>query len=287
MIISCETCADLSPELIEQNNISVLDMLYYVNETEHNQNNQLSSKEFYNKMREGAKTSTTQINQIVAQEYFEQLLLQKEDIIHLSLSSGLSGTYNNLKAAADQLNATNTNKIYVVDSLGACGGIGLLTLIAKQLSNTKTTNQVFEEIEQIKNNLAHIFTVSDLKYLYKGGRVSRGSFVIGNMLNIKPVLKVNQEGKLVPTTKVMGRKKSINTLCSLFEEQTQNTDYPIIICHADCEQDAQALAQKIEEKSGKKPQILDLGFVIGAHSGPETLALFFVGKENCKCDNIK
>ncbi len=282
MIISCESCADLSAELILQNNISVLDMVYYVNETEHNQSNPLSSKEFYNKMREGAKTSTSQTNQIVAEEYFENLLQQNEDIIHLCLSSGLSGTYNNTKAAAETLNAKNTKQNYVVDSLGACGGIGLLTLIAKQLSKTKTAKEVFEELETIKHNLAHIFTVSDLKYLYKGGRVSKGSFVIGSMLNIKPVLKVSQEGKLVPTTKVMGRKKSISTLCSIFEEQVQQTEYPILICHADCEEDANTLANKIEEISGKKPQILDLGFVIGAHSGPETLALFFVGKDGCK-----
>lgn len=239
--------------------------------------------EFYGKMRAGSMPTTAQVNPEEARLLFEPYLKEGKDILHIAFSSGLSGTYNSCRIAVEELREEYPDRIItIIDSLAASLGQGLLVYLTQKLKEEGADMQTAAEwAENHRKNIVHLFTVDDLNHLYRGGRVSKTTAVLGGMLNIKPILHVDDEGKLIPIGKVRGRKKSILELASLMDEKLgshKDTCDTIFISHGDCLEDAKILAEKIKARYQINTEIINyVGSVIGAHSGPGTLALFFVG----------
>ena len=228
-------------------------------------------------MREGSTPTTAQINEYSAKEYFTNLLKNGEDILHINFSSALSGTYNTMVRVANELNKTNKNKIVIIDSLNASMGEGLLVLKAVELKNSgKTIEEINTELKNLIPKVCSFFTVEQLKYLVRGGRVGKLSGIVGTVLNIKPVLTVDKNGKLVSYKKVISRKKSINELANIVSEKIADKTN-VYICHAVCKEDANKLAEHLKDTLGIHPIITDLTQVIGCHTGPGLIAVFFFG----------
>lgn len=279
-IIATDSTCDLPKEMLREMDIYSRDMLYFVNDICYGKSDadQLDFHEFYDAMRNGARTSTSMINEDDARTFLSELLTQEKDILYLSFASVLSGTYENFKRIAEELNAVNEHKVYVVDSKCASGGEGLfVTLVAEKRKSGATFEETCKYADEIRDRVIHYFVVEDLKYLARGGRLSKGSAFFGNLLNIKPVLHVDELGRLVPIKKVMGRKKSLNALIEKIEERYNKESETIYITHGDCYDDAKYVADAVTEKFGLPVKIMPLGFVIGSHSGPGTVALFFTG----------
>lgn len=281
-IIATDSTCDLPKEMLRAMNVESRDMLYYVNDVEYGKDeaNQLEFHEFYENMRNGARTSTSMINEETAHTFLTELLSQGKNILYLAFASALSGTYDNFKRVADELNAQNENKIYVVDSKSASGGEGLfVTLVANKRQSGASFEETCEYADSVRDRVLHYFVVDDLKYLARGGRLSKGSAFFGNMLNIKPVLHVDEIGRLIPIKKVIGRKKSLKALVNKMEERYNKESDIVYITHGDCYDDAKYVADEIYEKFGLQAKILPLSYVIGSHSGPGTVALFFTGDD--------
>ena len=243
----------------------------------------MDTKEFYDKMREGGVAKTSAVNPDGFMSLFEQYLEGGFDVLYLGFSSGLSTTYRSGVLAANALMEKYPDKkILCVDTLCASAGQGLLLKMAVDKKESGATiEETRDYIESKKMSICHWFTVDDLVYLKRGGRVSATTAFVGNVLGIKPVMHVDNEGHLVNVTKVRGRRTAILEMAKKYGELHLEDDVEYIyISHGDCLADAEFLAKTIEEKYDKKTQIITfVGPVIGAHSGPGTLALFFVGKE--------
>ena len=280
MILSTDSTANLPKEYYKKYNIHVIPMKIILEDITYDDlSEKLPTKDYYKKMQQGATPTTAQINEYSAKEYFEELLSHGEDVLHIGFSSALSGSTATLKRVADELNNTHQNKVIVVDSLNASCGEGLLVLKAYDLiQEGKTINEVKEEIEKLIPYACSYFTVEQLKYLVRGGRVGKFSGILGTILNIKPVLRVDTEGRLVSYKKIISRKKSIAEMVNIINDKIANKQR-IFISHAECEQDAIALAKSIKETLNVEPVITDLTQVIGCHTGPGLIALFFIGKE--------
>ena len=228
--------------------------------------------------------TTAQVNPEDARALIEPYLKAGKDVLHIAFSSGLSGSYNSARIAGEELQEEYPDrKIVVIDSLAASLGQGLLVYLAqKKKEEGKTMDEVAQWVMEHRLNMVHTFTVDDLNHLYRGGRVSKTTAVVGGVLNIKPVLHVDDEGKLIPVGKVRGRKKSLLALVDMMEEKLgsyKNSCDTIFISHGDCEQDAQFVVDKIKEKYPIQTVLMNhVGATIGAHSGPGTVALFFVGE---------
>ena len=242
----------------------------------------MDTKEFYEKMRQGGIAKTSAINPDGFIARFEEYLKDGTDVLYLGFSSGLSTTYRSGVLAANFLSEKYPErKILCVDTLCASAGQGLLLKMAiDKKESGATIEETRDYVESIKMNIVHWFTVDDLVYLKRGGRVSATTAFVGNMLGIKPVMHVDNEGHLVNVAKVRGRKMAILELAKKYGELHLDDEGYVYISHGDCLADAEFLAKTIEEKYGRKTEIITfVGPVIGAHSGPGTLALFFVGKE--------
>lgn len=279
-IIATDSTCDLPKQMLREMQVASRDMTYIVNDVAYGKDeaNQLEFHRFYDAMRLGARTSTSMINEETAREFLTELLSQDKDVLYLSFASALSGTYDNFKRVADELNKTNAHKVHIVDSKCASGGEGLfVTLVAEKCNSGLTFTEACEYAEAVRDNVIHYFVVEDLKYLARGGRLSKGSAIFGNMLNIKPVLHVDELGRLVPIKKVIGRKKSLVALVEKMEERYNKASETVYITHGDCYDDAKFVADAITAKFGIHPKILPLSYVIGSHSGPGTVALFFTG----------
>ena len=241
------------------------------------------TKAFYQAMREGESATTSAINPDGWAAVMEPVLKEGKDILVIAFSSGLSTTYQSAVIAADELREQYPQRtIRVVDSLCASLGQGLLVWYACQKRDAGIElGELADWVEQNKNHVAHWFTVDDLVYLKRGGRVSAATAVLGAMLNIKPVLHVDEEGRLVSVTKTRGRKASIQALLQQMEAtMLPGENDAAFICHGDCLEDAQLLASLIKERCGVKEVFIGYtGAVIGSHSGPGTLALFFLGSQ--------
>ena len=280
LIISTEDSADLPKDLIKEYGIKVCPMQYYVDGKEYDtETNHMPASEFYGKMKAGADVKTTQVNFETAWNYLKNLASAGKNILHLSFSGGLSGTVNNFFSAKRELENKYKNSIEVIDSLCASAGQGLWVLqVAKKAKEPDMTfEKLVEYAENLKLKINHVFTVDDLKYLVKGGRVNKTSAYFANVLHIKPLMYVDNNGKLAVLQKVFSRKLTIK---KIFEKMTENYDPyygDIMICQADCLKDAESLAKMIENYFGLKPIIVPLDYLIGCHSGPGTLSLFYVG----------
>ena len=246
-------------------------------------NDEVDISDFYAKMQNGKIAKTSAVNTEGFVEIFEPTLKEGFDVLYIGFSSGLSTTYNSARLAAEELKPKYPErKIITLDSLCASAGQGLLIRLALDKKNEgKTIEEVAEYVQNTRLNVCHWFTVDDLVYLKRGGRISPTVAFVGNMLGIKPVLHVDDEGHLVNVTKVRGRRASIKALFDKYTELATDTKSGhVYISHAACENDAIELAKMIENAHGVKTEIItDVGPVIGAHSGPGTLALFFVGNK--------
>lgn len=282
--IVTDSSADLAPDQIAELGVAVIPMVLTMEGKEYKNypdGREIGFGEFYNALRAGKTSTTSQINMEVFKQEFEPML-QKGDLLYLCFSSGLSGTVNSARLAAEDLmEAHPDRKIVVVDTLCASLGQGLLVDYACRLQQQgKSMEEVVDWVEQNKLKLAHWFTVDDLNHLKRGGRVSGAAAFFGTMLNIKPVLHVDNEGHLIPREKVRGRKASLDALISKMLEIGENLENQVIfISHGDCLEDAEYVAQQAREKAHVKDvKINYIGPVIGSHSGPGTLALFFMAK---------
>ena len=243
----------------------------------------LSTEEFYRKMRNGGIAKTSAVNTSGFIEVFEPALADGKDILYLGFSSGLSTTYNAGRIAVEQLKGKYPDrKIFCVDTLAASAGQGLLVyLTVLQKKEGASIEEAAAFAEKTRFSLCHWFTVDDLVYLKRGGRVSATSAFVGNILGIKPVLHVDNEGHLIPMQKARGRRNSIAVMAEKYKQTalTPSSGH-VFISHGDCKGDAELLASMLKEQCGVETELItSIGPVIGAHSGPGTLALFFLGNE--------
>lgn len=280
MILSTDSTSNLPKNLYKELDISMIPLqIYLEGEIYDDLSEKLPIQDFYNKMKAGANPKTAQINEQTAREYFENLLATGDDVLHISFSSALSGNTSTIIRVAEELNQTHSNKIVVIDSLNASVGEGLLVLHARDLINEgKSIDEVAQTINELKTRTCSYFTVDQLKYLVRGGRVSKLAGTIGSILNIKPILRVDVDGKLVSFKKIISRKKALNELANICVNKIDNKKY-IYIAHAVCEEEANIVANLVNERVGVMPQLVDLTQVIGSHTGPGLIALFFIGKE--------
>lgn len=282
-IIVSDSATDLSAEMTQKLGIKSISMEVVLDGGDPVLGDRIDTKAFYADLRAKKNATTSAINLDRFLTFFESLLQEDTDLLYLGFSSGLSGTYQASVLALQELSEKYPDrKLYAVDTLCASMGQGLLVYhAAKQRENGADIDAVRDFVEQNKLNLCHWFTVDDLFFLKRGGRVSAATAVVGTMLSIKPVLHVDNAGKLINVAKARGRKAAIDTLF----EKMKATYFPdrnnvIFISHGDCETDASYLADRIRDELGvSNIEINFIGPVIGAHSGPGTLALFFLGSE--------
>ena len=283
-LITTDNTTDFPKEYIDAHNLKVIDLTYSIDDIAYGvpENPAHPASEFFDLMRAGKTPKTTQVNPDAARKFLEPIIKEGFDILHIAFSSGLSGTYNSMTIAAEELKSEYPEaRIVVVDSLCASLGEGLYVDYALELKESgKSMDEIVECLEAEKLSFAHLFTVEDLVYLYRGGRVSKTSMVLGTMLGIKPMLHVSDEGKLVPQAKVRGRKASLDDLVKrMIENMDAEKTTKFYISHGDCYADAEYLAEKIKEKTGITNYLIShIGPVIGSHAGPGTMALFFRGK---------
>ena len=282
-IILTDSSCDISMETVKSWGCDYSHLTFRFNDSNTEYTGEtMATKDFYDKMRSGgvAKTSAINPNGFIA--LFEKHLELGLDILYIGFSSGLSTTYRSGVLAANELCAKYPEaKIICVDTLCASAGQGLLLKLAvDKKASGATIEETRDYVESIKLNICHWFTVDDLVYLKRGGRVSATTAFVGNMLGIKPVMHVDNEGHLVNVSKVRGRRAAILAMADKYGELRLGDEGYVYISHGDCIADAELLAKTIEEKYGKKTEIItSVGPVIGAHSGPGTLALFFVGQQ--------
>ncbi len=283
-VIYTDSSADISPEILKEWGVFYTSLTFRFGDSEREfSNGDMEIGDFYNKMREGGVAKTAAVNSEVFREAFEKILKDGRDVLYIGFSSGLSTTYNSARIAAESLRENYPDtKIVTVDSLAASAGLGMLVRLAVlKKEEGLSIDETAAYIESVKLNLCHWFTVDDLVYLKRGGRVSPTAAFVGNLLGIKPVLHVDNEGHLVNVSKVRGRLAAIAALAEKLVATADNSLPGLVyISHGDCRADAELLASMIKEKCGRDTEIItDVGTVIGAHSGPGTLALFFLGKE--------
>ena len=283
-IITADSTVDLPKEFLKEKQVPVVSLSYIIDGATYKDGDGLTSKEFYDKIREGAMPTTSQVNPEQARDLFEPILKEGKDLLHIAFTSGLSGTYNSCRIAAEELREEYPErKIIVVDSLCAASGGGLLLYKALELKEQgKSLDEIATWVEENKLHVCHDVTVDDLFHLHRGGRVSKTSAVVGTIIKIKPIIHVNDEGKLIVIGKERGRKKALQTLVDRMEEKSQGFDNDIVmITHGDALEDAEYVKGLIEEKFGiTNIMINPLGTVIGSHTGPGVIALFYMGNRN-------
>ena len=282
-VILTDSSCDLPDDIVKKYQLEILQLDFIVEGEGSFHNDQADIEKVYSKLRNGANIKTSAANISQASEAIEALFNQKKDILYLGFSSGLSSTYQTVYMAGQELmEEYPERKMISVDTLAASMGQGLLVYKACQAKDSgKSLEENAQYIEEIKLKLCHWFTVDDLFFLKRGGRISGVTATVGTMLSIKPILHVDDEGHLINVSKVRGRKAAITELANRMEKLAVHPeDQDIFISHGDCIEDAEKLASIIKERFGNdRITISYVGPVIGAHSGPGTLALFFMGEE--------
>ncbi|MDD6035269.1 MAG: DegV family protein [Lachnospiraceae bacterium] len=281
-IISTDSTADLPDSYIKEHGIVIQFLSYAFGDEVYGAGNQMEPHAFYERMRSGEMPTTNACIPNEVQHSFETYLAEGYDILHISFSSGLSASYNNARIAANELmEQYPERKILLIDSLCASLGQGLLVHYAVTMKeNGKTMEEVAEWLEQNKLHLCHQFTVDDLYHLHRGGRVSKATAILGTLINVKPVLHVDDEGHLTSVCNVRGRKKSLIKLVDNMEAQIEGFQNDIIfISHGDCLEDAEFVAALVRERFGIENIMINyVSPTIGSHSGPGTVALFHLGR---------
>lgn len=285
-VISCCSTVDLGRQQLEDRNINYIYFHYELDGKQYDDDlwETMSSEEFYRAMEQGADTRTSQVNAGEFEEYFEHFLKEGKDVVHVTLSSGISGVLNSALIARDILKERYPERnIYVIDSLNASAGYGLLMdKLADLRDEGMSAAELAAWTEKNKRNVQSWFFVTDLKYLVWGGRVSKTAGFMGNVLNICPLLSIDEEGKLIPRQKIRGKKKVMDVQVSQMETFADDGcayDKKAYIVHSACEEDAQKAAALVRERFPKaEVHVYSIGPTIGSHTGPGTVGLFFWGR---------
>ena len=284
--IVTDSCANLTDEQIKEYGVEIISLKYRIGEKDYDsyiKGEKTNFAETYRLLREKAEITTSLANRGDCDKVIPQILENGEDVLILSFSSGLSGTCQNIiLSAEDYKEMYPDRKIMVVDTLCASLGEGMAVHYAVKLRNEgKTFEETAEWLENNKLNICHIFTIDDLFFLKRGGRLSGTSAVVGTLLNIKPLLHVANDGKLYVTGKARGRKAAMEHLItSVGEKGIDIENQDIFIVHGDCEEDAEYIGEEVKKRYKVKNVVYNLiDPVIAAHAGPGTLAIFFIGKE--------
>ena len=282
-VIFTDSGCDIAPDILKNWNVKYKNLNFRFDDSEKEYSNEeMPIGEFYQKMRDGAVAKTSAVNVDAFAAAFEEIIKEEKDILYIGFSSGLSTTFNSARVAAMQLSEKYPeSKIKVVDTLAASAGQGLILKLTVDKKNAGATlEEAAAFAEDIKFKISIWFTVDDLVYLKRGGRVSPTAAFFGNMLGIKPVLRMDEEGHLIPVSKVRGRKTALSALADKYGEFAVKLDSgDVFISHGDSLADAQILADMLKTRYGASVDLItDVGSVIGAHSGPGTIALFFIGK---------
>lgn len=282
--IVTDITADLPMEYVEENDIRLLYFSYILDGETYGEHNKIDPKKFYDLMREGKMPTTSQINPEEAKAFFSKLCETEKEVLVIAFSSGLSGSCNNISLAAKEICEEDpSRKIVVFDSLGASMGEGMMVYKAVELRKKGySMEETLSWLMEHRFEFVHVFTVNDLFHLFRGGRVSRTAAVIGTLAGIKPMLHVDNEGHLINIDKIRGRKKALHALVDYMEEKRegyQEENPVVMITHGDSLEDAQYVADLIRDRFKiENIMINDLGPVIGAHTGPGLISLFFMGK---------
>lgn len=282
--IVTDSSANLTDELIDKYDIGIASLVFYSGNkefTSYVKGVKTDLKQFYDMLRKKDALTTSCVNEATFIEVFEPTLQEGLDILYIGFSSALSATYiSGEKAAAALRKKYPKRKIITVNTLGASLGEGLLVLYAARMKEAGASmKEVQNWLEQNRLKLCHYFTVDDLFFLFRGGRVKKTSYLIANLVNIKPIMHMDDYGRLIPIGKVMGRKKSLNTIAEMvIRDIVDPEDQTICVSHGDCIEDVEYLKEKIEEKIKVKEWVINyVDPVVGAHSGPGTVAIFFLG----------
>lgn len=279
--IIADSACDLPQDIIEEYDIKIIPFNIYKGETEYLDGETISPKEVLEGMREGIHYKTAQITPQAFQAVFSNYYKENKDCIYIAFTSQLSGSYQAAEVVKRQLIAEKPDfNLQVVDTKCASVGLGLIVYFAARLAaRGRNSEEILKAVYYYSRHMEHIFTVDDLEYLRRGGRISRASAFVGGMLNIKPVLNV-EAGKLIPIKKARGRKKAVTSLLNYMEERGDKLSLQTIgICHGDVPERANNLKERIEKKFGCQKFIINtIGGVVGAHAGPGTLSVFFLNK---------
>lgn len=280
-VITVNSTVDLPKEWLEERHVPVVPLKYTIDGETYTDMEGLSAKEFFAKLREGKMSVTSQVNPEEAAELLEPYVKAGKDVLHLGFSSGLSGTLNSMRIAGQMLEEKYPEaKVIVIDTLCACLGEGLLLYKAlQQKAMGKTIDETAQWVEENKLHICHNVTVDDLNHLHRGGRVSKTTAVLGTLMQIKPIIHMDDNGKLQVIGKERGRKKSLNKIVDMAVEQSKGWDNDIImITHGDCIEDAEYVAKLVREKMGIDNILINnIGTVIGSHTGPGVVAVFCMG----------
>lgn len=282
-IILTDSCCDLPIDFVRENNIEVMPLSVNIKgkEIKDDLGQSIKYKTFYDMIRSGEMPSTSQVNVYAFTEAFKKYSSEGYSIIYIGFSSALSGCVNSARIAKEAVeDEIESADITVIDTKSASMGLGLIVYnAANMLREGATKEEIINWVEENKLKVNHWFTVEDLNHLKRGGRVSSTVAIVGTMLSIKPIMHVDDEGRLIPVSKVKGRKKSIKELQEKLKDRILNSeDQTIFISHGDCLVEAEQLKDLILKETKVKEVIINnIGPAVGSHSGPGTLALFFIG----------
>ena len=284
--IATDSTSDMPVEYYKENNVRFIGMQYTINGKEYIQHseNELGIKEFYDMVRNGSMPKTSQVSYENLSRLFEEIVSDGKDILYICFSSALSGSYQtSLLAAKDIMEKHPEATVKVIDSISASSGEGfLVNLCVKKRNRGASLDELARYAEEIKYKVIHLFTVNDLNHLHRGGRLSKLSAVVGGVLGIKPVLYFNDTGHLLPYTKIRGRRQSLEAMAKQMKEKyVPGENEEIFISDADSREEAEYLGEYIKKlmPDVKTIRYGKIGAVIGTHAGPETVALFFIGKD--------
>lgn len=288
--ITTDMTADMPEGFFAEHGVDVLPMPFTLGGKEYFDGDLPSYPEFYSALRSGASAGTSQTSSYAAVHIFEKHLAAGKDVLHISFSSGMSGSYDNVSHTADELLVKyRGRKIRVVDSLSGCGGQGLMVMNALKLRDKGlSVDEIADALEASRMNYHHFFIVEDLNTLYRGGRLSRIEAAVGTVLGIKPLLELNHYGKIMPLLKVMGKKKALSALTEQVTKyfKPELNDF-ILVEHGDDIGGAETLAEKIRAAiPGTEIRFANVNYLVGAHAGPGALAAFFVGAERPRFINV-
>lgn len=283
-VIVTDSSADLPSSYLKEHGVVLMSLSYTYDGEHFYSNDEESAKTFYDKVRNGSMPTTSQVNPDEAAKVINSALEISKNVLCLSFSSGLSGTYNSTRIAAEMISDERDDvNIVVIDTLAASMGQGLVVYKAVCMKEAgKSMEEIAQWVMDNRDHIVHIVTVSDLFHLYRGGRVKKAAAVVGTMINLKPIINVDNEGHLNNIKNARGRKKALTMLVDYMEEHMgsfKDSNDMVFISHSDAEEDAQSVADAIKERFGLTNFMINpIGPVIGSHTGPDTIALFFMGE---------
>lgn len=285
-VLLTDSSCDFDAQKVEELGIEVIPLTFLIDEKEYKNDlkeNEISIQEVYEKLRNGERIKTAQINPNTFEETFEKYLSEGKDILYVGFSSALSNTYQSSLIAKESMLVKYPDcKLYCVDSLSASLGEGLLVYyVALKKKTGASIEECYQEAENLKLKVNHLFTVDDLNFLKRGGRLSASKAFLGSLFSLKPILHMSDEGKLVPIGKILGRRHSLKNLVQrMLEKATNLQDQVIFISHGDCLEEVDDVISFIKENVNPKEIYVNyIGPVIGSHSGPNTLAIFFLSEK--------